>query len=136
MSETTILSEVKETLDFAVAEDDGFDDRLLLELDGLIGELSQLTYVKEDFVLTKDSKYEQLLKKNDPNLLRLVKTLFTSLEQLKLVNNADKKAEALRKLATYAKEVGIKLTEDQAEDYIENAVAELRKLQGKLNKEG
>jgi hypothetical protein len=74
MSETTILSEVKETLDFAVAEDDGFDDRLLLELDGLIGELSQLTYVKEDFVLTKDSKYEQLLKKNDPNLLRLVKT--------------------------------------------------------------
>ena len=72
MSETTILSEVKETLDFAVAEDDGFDDRL--ELDGLIGELSQLTYVKEDFVLTKDSKYEQLLKVNDANLLRLVKT--------------------------------------------------------------
>lgn len=70
------------------------------------------------------------------NLADRALIIVTSLEQLKLVNNADKKAEALRKLATYAKEVGIKLTEDQAEDYIENAVAELRKLQGKLNKEG
>lgn len=70
------------------------------------------------------------------NLADRALIIVTSLEQLKLVNNADKKAEALRKLATYAKEVGIKLTEGQAEDYIENAVAELRKLQGKLNKEG
>lgn len=70
------------------------------------------------------------------NLADRALIIVTSLEQLKLVNNADKKSEALRKLATYAKEVGIKLTEDQAEDYIENAVAELRKLQGKLNKEG
>ena len=70
------------------------------------------------------------------NLADRALIIVTSLEQLKLVNNADKKSEALRKLATYAKEVGIKLTEDQAEDYIEHAVAELRKLQGKLNKEG
>ena len=70
------------------------------------------------------------------NLADRALIIVTSLELLKLVNNADKKAEALRKLATYAKEVGIKLTEDKAEDYIENAVAELRKLQGKLNKEG
>lgn len=71
--------------------------------------------------------------KNLVNLADRALIIVTSLEQLKLTNNADKKTAALRKLATYANELGIKLTEDQAEDYIENAVAELRKLQGKVN---
>ena len=38
----TILNDVKTTLDFASEEDTGFDSRLIMELDGIIGELSQL----------------------------------------------------------------------------------------------
>lgn len=69
----TILNDVKTTLDFASEEDTGFDSRLIMELDGIIGELSQLALLNPEFVMSKDAKWESLLHVNDPNLLRLTK---------------------------------------------------------------
>lgn len=69
----TILNDVKTTLDFASEEDTGFDSRLIIELDGIIGELSQLTFVNNSFVMTKDSEWVGLLDIDDQNLLRLAK---------------------------------------------------------------
>lgn len=69
----TILNDVKTTLDFASEEDTGFDSRLIMELDGIIGELSQLTFVNNSFVMTKDSEWAGLLDIDDQNLLRLAK---------------------------------------------------------------
>lgn len=69
----TILKDVKSVLDFASEEDDGFDSRLIMELEGIIGELSQLTLLNKDFVMNKDSNWEQLLNTTDNHLLRLVK---------------------------------------------------------------
>ena len=69
----TILNDVKTTLDFASEEDTGFDSRLIMELDGIIGELSQLTFVNNSFVMTKDSEWAGLLDIDDQNLLRLSK---------------------------------------------------------------
>lgn len=69
----TILNDVKTTLDFASEEDTGFDSRLIMELDGIIGELSQLTFVNNSFVMSNDAEWTGLLDINDQNLLRLVK---------------------------------------------------------------
>lgn len=69
----TILKDVKSVLDFASEEDDGFDSRLIMELDGIIGELSQLTQLNKDFVMGEDSNWEQLLKTKDQQLIRLIK---------------------------------------------------------------
>ena len=69
----TILEDVKSVLDFASEEDDGFDSRLIMELEGIIGELSQLTILNKDFVMSKDSNWEQLLNTTDNHLIRLVK---------------------------------------------------------------
>lgn len=69
----TILNDVKTTLDFASEEDTGFDSRLIMELDGIIGELSQLALLNLEFVMSKDANWESLLHANDPNLLRLTK---------------------------------------------------------------
>lgn len=69
----TILNDVKTTLDFASEEDTGFDSRLIMELDGIIGELSQLALLNPEFVMSKDADWESLLHVNDPNLLRLTK---------------------------------------------------------------
>lgn len=69
----TILNDVKTTLDFASEEDTGFDSRLIMELDGIIGELSQLTFVNSSFVMNTDSEWKGLLDIDDQNLLRLVK---------------------------------------------------------------
>lgn len=68
-----ILDDVKSTLDFASEEDSGFDSRLLLEIDGIVGTLSQLTKVHPDCYITKDTEWSQLLKESDKHLLRLVK---------------------------------------------------------------
>ena len=68
-----ILDDVKSTLDFASEEDSGFDSRLLLEIDGVVGTLSQLTQVHPDCNITKDTEWDQLLKESDKHLLRLVK---------------------------------------------------------------
>ncbi len=69
----TILNDVKTTLDFASEEDTGFDSRLIMELDGIIGELSQLTFVNNSFVMNTDAEWKGLLDIDDKNLLRLVK---------------------------------------------------------------
>ena len=69
----TILNDVKTTLDFASEEDTGFDSRLIMELDGIIGELSQLTFVNNSFVMNTDAEWKGLLDIDDQNLLRLVK---------------------------------------------------------------
>lgn len=69
----TILNDVKTTLDFASEEDNHFDSRLIMELDGIIGELSQLTFVNNGFVMSNDAEWTGLLDINDQNLLRLVK---------------------------------------------------------------
>ena len=69
----TILNDVKTTLDFATEEDTGFDSRLIMELDGIIGELSQLTFVNNSFVMNTDAEWKGLLDIDDQNLLRLVK---------------------------------------------------------------
>ena len=69
----TILNDVKTTLDFASEEDTGFDSRLIMELDGIIGELSQLTFVNNRFVMKTDVEWKGLLDIDDQNLLRLVK---------------------------------------------------------------
>lgn len=69
----TILNDVKTTLDFASEEDTGFDSRLIMELDGIIGELSQLTFVNNSFVMNTDVEWKGLLDIDDQNLLRLVK---------------------------------------------------------------
>lgn len=69
----TILNDVKTTLDFASEEDTGFDSRLIMELDSIIGELSQLALLNPEFVMSKDANWESLLHVNDPNLLRLTK---------------------------------------------------------------
>jgi hypothetical protein len=69
----TILQDVKSVLDFASEEDTGFDSRLIMELDGIIGELSQLTKLNKEFVMSEDSKWEQLLNTKDEQLIRLIK---------------------------------------------------------------
>ena len=69
----TILKDVKSVLDFASEEDKGFDSRLIMELEGIIGELSQLTLLNKDFVMSEGSNWEQLLNTIDNHLLRLVK---------------------------------------------------------------
>lgn len=46
-----------------------------------------------------------------------------------LIENTSKKKEALDKILSYASETGVKLTSEQASDYIEHAVQELRRLQ-------
>ena len=69
----TILNDVKTTLDFASEEDNNFDSRLIMELDGIIGELSQLALLNPAFVMSKDAEWESFLHVNDPNLLRLTK---------------------------------------------------------------
>lgn len=68
-----ILDDVKTTLDFASEEDTGFDSRLLLEIDGALGTLSQLTNVHPEVEVTKETKWDQLLHSSDKHLLRLVK---------------------------------------------------------------
>ena len=69
----SILNDVKTTLDFASEEDTGFDSRLIMELDGIIGELSQLTFVNNSFVMNTDAEWKGLLDIDDQNLLRSVK---------------------------------------------------------------
>lgn len=46
-----------------------------------------------------------------------------------VIPNDDKKREAMNKLLSFAQETGVKLTAEQAEDYIEHSVQELRRLQ-------
>lgn len=69
----TIIQDVKSVLDFASEEDTGFDSRLIMELDGVIGELSQLVQLNSAFEMTAESKWEQLLNNSDAQMMRLIK---------------------------------------------------------------
>lgn len=55
------------------------------------------------------------------NLMQRANVIVQALEQSGLTND-EKKQEGLKKISNYATEVGIKLTADQADDYIEAAV--------------
>lgn len=55
------------------------------------------------------------------NLSKRAEIIVSALEQTDLVGE-DKKNAALQKLAIYAKEVGIKVSAQQLDDYIESAV--------------
>ena len=59
------------------------------------------------------------------NLRDRADVIVTGLERADLINE-DKKQIALLKLQNYAKEVGIKVTPDQMDDYIESAYTFLK----------
>ena len=62
------------------------------------------------------------------NLSDRASIIVQALEQNTDLMNEDKKQAALQKLAIYAKEVGIKVTGQQLDDYIESAVRVLKYL--------
>lgn len=61
------------------------------------------------------------------NLSQRAQIIVNALEQSGMMNE-DKKSAALSKLSIYAKEVGIKVTEQQLDDYIESAVRFMKAL--------
>lgn len=50
------------------------------------------------------------------------------LEQLRELTPQDKKREAVNKLVNFATELGINITSDQVDDYIEQSVYEMNKV--------
>lgn len=69
------------------------------------------------------------------NLSERASIIVQALEQQTDLISEDKKTLALEKLAIYAKEVGIKVTGQQLDDYIESAVRVLKHLADNQNKE-
>lgn len=67
------------------------------------------------------------------NLSERADVIVKALEQTDMMGE-DKRTLALQKLAIYAKEVGIKVTAQQLEDYIESAVHVLKYLDNQSNK--
>lgn len=61
------------------------------------------------------------------NLSERASIIVTALEQTAL-SNPDKKLAAMNKLTRYAKEVGISVSYDQVDDYVESAVKLLKLL--------
>ena len=57
----TILDIVKEAVDIGVDEDDTYDKRLLLDIEGVVSELSQMTGIDTDVVIDKDTKVSEIL---------------------------------------------------------------------------
>lgn len=76
------------------------------------------------FILVSQKSSNQKIK----NLSERAEIIVTALDQSQNMSNDEKKREASRKLSFYAKEVGIKVTEDQLNDYIESAVNIIRNL--------
>lgn len=62
------------------------------------------------------------------NLSARAEIIVGALEKETDLTNVDKKMKALTKLATYANEVGIKVTRDQLNDYIEASIDVVRAL--------
>lgn len=75
------------------------------------------------FILIGQKSHNQKLR----NLAERSEIIVTALEQSGMTNE-DKKTAALQKLAIYAKEVGIKVTPQQLDDYIESAVVFVKTL--------
>lgn len=65
-------------------------------------------------------------------LLDRSQVIVKSLENID-VPNRTKNADSVDKLMTFANEVGVKLTKQQANDYIEAAVRDLNNVQRQLN---
>lgn len=72
-------------------------------------------------------------KSRNQNMVNLVDRASIIVEAMEttLLDGYGKKNLALEKLIEYANEVGINLTKQQAEDYIEAAVREMNKASGK-----
>ena len=68
------------------------------------------------------------------NLSDRAQIIVQALEQQTDMLGEEKKNAALQKLAIYAKEVGIKVTGQQLDDYIEAAVRVLKHLNGNQTK--
>lgn len=68
---------------------------------------------------------------NMVNLANRADIIVKGLDKLPL-NNPQKRTDGVDKLVTYANEVGISLTPDQAQDYINAAVLELRQREAVL----
>lgn len=66
------------------------------------------------------------------NLAQRANVIVMSLEKLELVNE-QKRDIGVNKLCSYANEVGINLTPNQAHDYINAAVEEIRKQEEALH---
>lgn len=62
------------------------------------------------------------------NLSTRAEIIVKSLNENHILQNPQKKEEAMRKLSTYANEVGIKVTTDQLSDYIESSVRALKEI--------
>lgn len=74
-------------------------------------------------------------KGRNQNIVNLVDRASIIVEAMEttMLDGYDKKNMALQKLIGYANEVGINLTMQQAEDYIEAAVREMNKASGKYD---
>ncbi len=74
-------------------------------------------------LVAQKRRYQNLL-----NLATRAEIVVHSLEQTNLAG-PDKQLEAIKKLTSYANEVGISLNERQALDYIDNAVKLMKDMQ-------
>lgn len=62
------------------------------------------------------------------NLSARAEIIVKSLNENHVLQNPQKKEEAMRKLSEYASEVGIKVTADQLSDYIESSIRTLKEI--------
>ena len=74
-------------------------------------------------------------KSTDSNIKTLANRALIIAEALEQTNfsGVDKKEIAINKLIEFAKEISVKLTLDQADDYIESSVSKLRTMGVKKN---
>lgn len=82
-----------------------------------------LPVVLKLFVLMADKSHNIKIQ----NLSERAQIIVEALEQSGMTNE-DKKQAALQKLAIYAKEVGIKVTGQQLDDYIESSVHLIKEI--------
>lgn len=76
------------------------------------------------FALLTAKTHNQRIK----NLSERAQIIVGALEKETNLTNVDKKMKALNKLAKYASEVGIKVTADQLNDYIESSIDIVRAI--------
>lgn len=76
------------------------------------------------FALLTAKTHNQRIK----NLSERAQIIVGALEKETNLTNVDKKMKALSKLAKYASEVGIKVTADQLNDYIESSIDIVRAI--------
>lgn len=72
-----ILSSVKEAVDLGIDGDDTFDKRLLMEIDGVLSELAQMTSIDTEVDVDEDTTYEDVLQNSDKTLVRMIERYIT-----------------------------------------------------------